>query len=142
MSKVGSYKTVFSEQEKMVKWIEAQAKLPSGTFSDAKCIGVEKDGNIVAVLAYHDFKSDINGNIFQCEISGISIDKRWLNRHNLKEFYAYPFIQLGLKRVQMLVSVKNKGVNNLLPKLGFSKDGLLKKGYYDLSDAFLWSIVK
>jgi RimJ/RimL family protein N-acetyltransferase len=142
MSKAGSYKTRYDSQDEMLRWLEKQANLPELTFSDAKAIGVEKDGVLVSVLAYHDFKNDINGNMYQCEISGFSVDKRWLNRHNLIEFFAYPFIQLSLKRVQMLVSVHNEGVNCMLPKMGFKKEGLLRKGYFDLSDAYLWSIVK
>lgn len=142
MSKAGSYKTRYHSQDEMLRWIEIKAGLPEFTFSGSKAIGVEKNDILVAVMVYHDFKNDINGNMYQCEISGFSVDKRWLNRHNLNEFFAYPFIQLSLKRVQMLVSVHNEGVNKLLPKMGFKIEGLLKKGYFDLSDAYLWSIVK
>jgi hypothetical protein len=67
-----------------------------GFGSDARSIGVMKNGNLIAGLVYHNYDVDAGW----IELSGAAIDKSWLTRETIARMYRYPFNQLG---VQMLM---------------------------------------
>ncbi len=130
------------DQEILREWASHAFFNKGGVFDEnCKAIGFENNGSIVAAAIYSDFKCDGNGIPFQCELSGISIDKSWSKRYVISQIFAYPFIQLGLKRVQVLSSVNALGVNSFLEKLGFKKEGTLREAYVLGGDAFIWGML-
>lgn len=86
--------------------------------SDAKAIGLKRDGSIVAVTVFDGFS--------QCDCNmHIASDgtKRWLNKAFLLASFAYPFQQLGLRRVTGLVPAKNADALRFDMNLGFEFEG-------------------
>jgi RimJ/RimL family protein N-acetyltransferase len=86
--------------------------------TDAYCIGLERDGEVCAVVVFDGF-SECDCNIH------IASDgtKRWMSRDLLLAAFAYPFVQLGLRRVTGLVPAKNSEALRFDQHLGFIIEG-------------------
>lgn len=118
------------------KWVSSQIYGGVNVFDDkARAIGVLSGEDLIAGVVYSEYREDIHGQPLSMEMSVATIDKRWATRHNLRTFFAYPFIQLKLKRVQAVTSVHNEGAIKMLKRLGFSQEGTHKCAYQDGSDA-------
>ncbi len=132
----------YDRQNDVCRWASSQLYGRDDVFNGDKAIGWIKDGQIFGATIYSDFKTDAKGKLFSCEMTGICLDKRWANRYILRELFAYPFTQLKLKRVQMITSVNAGGVNNVVSKLGFTKEGILRQGYVLGGDAVIWGMLQ
>lgn len=114
-----------------------------GSYQDGdKAIGLIRNGVLIASTTYSNFQSRADGSLFSLEMGIFTIDKRWATRQYLRAIFKYPFIQLGLERVQIVTSVNNEGVNSLVQRLGFTKEGRHRKAWHTGCDAFSWSMLK
>ena len=75
-----------------------------GFAPDARAIGVLRDDKLVAGMVYHNF--DIDAELI--EMSGASIDPRWLTRETLARVYGYPFLQCDVQMTFMRVPAENE----------------------------------
>lgn len=127
---------VFGHDAAVAEWVGTRVfGIPSVFDDKVRAIGLERNGSLIAGVVYSDFREDVNGNPLSIEMSIATVDKKWATRHNLRTFFAYPFIQLRLKRVQAVTSVNNEGAIKMLKRLGFSQEGLHKGAYLDGTDA-------
>ena len=78
-------------------------------------MGVTRKGEIVAVVAYHNW----NQKAGVIELSAASSTPKWLTRAVLKEMYDYPFKFIDCQMVVKRVSEKNKGLLAQFERLGF-----------------------
>jgi len=106
-----------TDKDELLDWAAARYD-DNAIDSDTHAIGVEVDGVIQAVAMYNCF-TDIGSNIHVVSDGG----KRWASRTFLREAFAYPFIQLGLKRLTALVPAKNTNALTLDLRLGFQVEG-------------------
>lgn len=135
-------KLLYGCDEGVARWVSLQIMgYPSG-FKDCTAIGVIDSEKIIAGVVYSGYTEGPNFKPITIEMSVASIDKRWCNRHNLRAFFAYPFIQLGLERVQTLCSANNEGVIMFNKRLGFTREGLHRKAWPLGGDAISWSMLK
>lgn len=105
---------VFEKDGMLRAWAEKALK---ANFSDSAFLGVEKDGEIVAVIVYNNFRyPDIQMNI-------ASSSPKWASRQTLKSIFLYPFAQLGCKRVTAITADTNQPVRAFLCRLGFKEEG-------------------
>lgn len=81
---------------------------------DARSLGVVKDDRIVAGIVY----DRCNGHNIEASIAAIP-GSGWADRNTLFQLFAYPFLQLGVQAVTVLVSMANLESMNLATKLGF-----------------------
>lgn len=86
------------------------------TSPGARALGVVKDGRIVAGVTYERF----NGANIEASIAA-EPGARWADRRVLHHIFAYPFLQLGVEAVTLLVALDNFASLNLATKLGFSQ---------------------
>lgn len=106
-----------TDRDELLEWAAARYN-DNAIDSDTHAIGVEVDGVIQAVAMYNCF-TDISCNIHVVSDGG----KRWASRTFLREAFAYPFIQVGLKRLTALVPAKNTDALTLDLRLGFQVEG-------------------
>lgn len=93
---------------------------------DAKGIAIERASRLSAVVVYDCFSA--------CDCSmHIASDgsRRWLTREFLAEAFAYPFLQLGLRRVTAKVASKNLDALEFDRRLGFLDEGLCREAMPD-----------
>lgn len=103
---------------------------------DAKTIAAVKDGEILAVVCYDTFTE------FDCHMHIASNgSRRWISRALLREAFAYPFIQCGLRRVTGLVAASNQDAMRFDLHLGFRIEGLCREGAPD-GDLFILGMLR
>lgn len=93
----------------------------SGYRSDATAIGHEIDGVLVGVLVYDTFGAG------DCLWHVASNTKRWITREFILRGVAYPFLQIGQKRITAMVSARNAPSLKLTRGFGFSEEGRLRR---------------
>lgn len=120
---MGSLK--YDDQEMMVRWAEKRIGFPFRP--DAKAIGwLGYQGDLKAVTVFDGFSP------CDCNIHVASDgSKRWLTRGYLRAIFAYPFIQLGLRRVTGLVPARNEAALKLDLGLGFEREGYCRNALPD-----------
>jgi RimJ/RimL family protein N-acetyltransferase len=128
---------VFGKDEEVGKWVAAQLGMDDEAFYPCTAIGIEKEGKLIAGVVYNNYQPEL-----LIEMSIASLDKRWATRHNIKAFFRYPFIQLGLERVQTLCKAADKGVVMFNKRLGFTPEGYHRKAFHGGHDAISWSMLK
>jgi RimJ/RimL family protein N-acetyltransferase len=124
--------------KEVLEWVSWQLFKENDAFGkEDKAIGVIIENKLIAGVVYNRFVPNVS-----IEMSIASIDKRWATRHNLKAFFNYPFIQLGLERVQTLCSSSDEGVIMFNKRLGFKQEGLHRKAWPMGGDAISWGMLK
>ena len=111
---------VYGPQEPLKAFIERNIPrcATRGLPQSGKAIGVINRANqLVGGFYYHDYDPDA-GTI---EISGASVEKRWLTKEILKGLFSYPFDGLGCQLVAMRHSAKDKALARMLRAYGFSQ---------------------
>lgn len=118
----------------VVDWV-AKRTNEFGSFGTDIGIGWEKNGEIVAGVAYADW----NGVNIVAHIASDG-SKRWMTRQYLWTIFDYPFVQAGVNRVTVLIGEDNKASRNLAEHLGFELETTLKGAHPsgDLLVYVLW----
>lgn len=103
---------------------------------DAKTIAAVKGDEILAVVCYDTFTE------FDCHMHIASNgSRRWISRALLREAFAYPFIQCGLRRITGLVAASNQDAMRFDLHLGFRIEGLCREGAPD-GDLFILGMLR
>lgn len=112
-----STELIYGQEHRLLPWALERIGL-SDFKRDAYTIGLERDGEVVAVVVYDGFTdTDCNMHIAS-DGSG-----QWLNKALLVAAFAYPFTQLGLRRVTGLVPAHNAEALRFDEHLGFKREG-------------------
>lgn len=104
-------KVTTENQEKLLDWLcrVGDFEYPENT----RCIGQEKDGELIAVVGYNNFAPQA------CQIHVASTDVHWLTRDLLFAIFDYPFNKLKVKVILAPMGKGNIKSFNLCRKLGF-----------------------
>lgn len=107
-------------KEYIGEWVRNRIpdSLPWGSFV---AIGLAEDQRLIAAVIYNEHSG---ANI--CMHVAAEPKSRWLTRPMLAVWFAYPFKQLGVRRVTALVAKKNKSSRSLCERLGFRLEGCLR----------------
>lgn len=106
-------------------------------FGECVCMGVLEGNRPIACMVYHDFNPEAG----LIEISGAATDRRWLQRHVLKEMFAYPFEKAGVQMVVMRVSAKReqRHLHRMLKSYGF-KGHIIQRLYGRDEDGIVFTL--
>ena len=126
-------KWLFGYDREVTEWV--RQRLDNSHFGPATAIGLVKDGKIIAGVVYHNYR--LNG----LEMSIATEDRYWANRRTLKTFFAYPFNQLNCDRVTALVLEDNIKSRDMVNRLGFKKEGILRKAMNG-KDIYIYGMLK
>lgn len=137
-------KLVYGHNEIIAKWVATELKQPLNCYQNGMyhAVGVIKNDRIIGGIVWHNYHNAYNGEPLLIEVTIATIDKMWCSRHNLCELFGYPFIQLGVKRVQATCNKKSKHVRKTLERLGFKFEGIVRQGHPAGGDAAHYSILK
>lgn len=103
---------------------------------DARAIGVMSGAEIRGVVVYDTFSA------CDCSIHAASDGTgRWLSREALIHFFAYPFIQLKLRRLTSIVAAKNVHSASFTQKCGFTQEGYCKNAMPD-DDIIIFGLLR
>ena len=116
---------IYGEEHRLLPWARGRIGLQDFR-RDAYTIGLERDGELVAVVVFDSF-SDVDCNMH------IASDgtARWMTKELLLAAFAYPFVQLRLNRVTGMVPAKNADALAFDEHLGFVREGYHRKAMPD-----------
>lgn len=97
----------------VIDWV-AQRTNPNGYFGNGTGIGWRRDGKMVAGAVYMNW----NGVNVDVHIAS-DCSRRWLTRRALQFAFAYPFVQLGARRVTAEIGEGNADSRRFAEHLGF-----------------------
>lgn len=107
---------IYGQEERLLPW--AQERVGVTFRADARTIGLERKGQLAAVVVFDNF-SDTDAYIHVASDGS----RAWLNRELLLSVFAYPFVQLGLLRLTGLVCADNADALAFDENLGFVREG-------------------
>jgi RimJ/RimL family protein N-acetyltransferase len=111
-----SSRVIYGEENRLLPW--ARERIGIEFRRDAYTIGLERGGEIVAVVVFDSFsKADCSMHVAS---DGTS---KWMSKSLLLASFAYPFVQLGLRRVTAMVPADNEAALRLDEHLGFVREG-------------------
>lgn len=109
---------IYDEQDRLLEWAGSRIGGKGSFLPDSVAIGCEFDGEIRAVVVFEAFSQS------DCDIH-MAVDKhgRGVSRGFLAAVFAYPFVQLGLRRVTGRVPESCKEALAIDEALGFVREG-------------------
>ena len=107
----------------VVEWV-ARKTNDYGNFGCARGIGWERNGRIVAGVAYAEW----NGPNVVCHIASDG-SKRWLTRKYLWTIFDFPFQKLGCGRITVCVGEGNSASRRFVEHLGFALEAKLRRAH-------------
>ncbi|MGI9345511.1 MAG: GNAT family N-acetyltransferase [Gammaproteobacteria bacterium] len=128
-----------AENQELVLWARERLNIDFGLTAHA--IGVRNENEPLAVTVYNNFKSRPNGTVYMCDASIVSISPRWCNRSVLRQLFHYPFVILGVLRLQTICEAKNPRIRKFNQHLGFIEEGILREAWDMGGDAVVWSML-
>lgn len=107
--------------------------MPLVVCADMEGIGLKRDGQMVAGVIYEGW-NDHNVWMHVCAEPG----SRWMTRAYLRECFAFPFVERGLKFVRGHVNASNDAARRLDEHLGFRQEARLYGAAADGGDVILY----
>jgi RimJ/RimL family protein N-acetyltransferase len=115
---------IYGDEGRLLPW--AQERIGVSFRADAYTIGLERSGRIAAVVVYDTFsEADC------CMHIASDGTRAWMTKALLLAAFAYPFVQLGLRRVTGVVAARNHEALAFDEHLGFRREGLHPHGLRD-----------
>lgn len=121
------------ERKRVARWVKEQTGR-GGWGEWYQAIGHEQGGKLIAGVVFN----------FQTEcdvVMHIAAHGPWLTSEYAHAIFAYPFVQLGVRRVSACPKASNTAVRRLIEALGFQHEGTLRNYYLD-SDAEVYGLLR
>ncbi|MCW2275148.1 hypothetical protein GJ654_10460 [Rhodoblastus acidophilus] len=118
--------------QKELDWAAAGVGI-DGWPSDTKALAGYYGDELRVVVLYNTFFDGATCSMHVCAKPGAL----WATPATLREFFAYPFIQLGLRRVTAPIAGRNIKSQVLALKLGFKQEGRLRHARKDDDEVLL-----
>lgn len=124
-------------------WVSLNVLGITGVYDDSsKAIGNVIDGKLVSAVTYNNFRVRPDGSFLSVEMGIYSNDKKWATKDYLRAVFSYPFIQLGMERVETTCSAGRPDVIAFNQKLGFKKECIKRKAWPLGGDAVQFSMLR
>lgn len=121
----------------IARWVEA--RVPGfRSFDTPSGFGVLRDGRLAAGVVFHNY--DAHAGDIEVVIAAES--PRWASREVFFTAFAYPFLQLGCRRVTARVPVSNLRARRLVEGAGFVLEGLMRCAASDGGDVMIYGMLK
>ncbi|PTW53566.1 hypothetical protein C8N35_11621 [Breoghania corrubedonensis] len=127
---------VYENTPGLIAWAEAHI-LGVHFRPDAKAIGHARDGELTGVVVFDTFTTT------DCLLAVASDGgHRFLSRAFIVHVFAYPFLQLGYKRVTSLISADNEPSIRLCSKIGFQREGTMRRASEKGEDLLVFGMLR
>lgn len=90
---------------------------------------IEDDGKLIGGVVYNNYQLTADGKPLSIEMSLAMVDKKWCTRNNIRALFAYPFIQLDVKRVQVTCREDDTFLRDLHKRFGFTFEGIAREAH-------------
>ena len=125
----------YERPHELVAWAEAVLHL---TFrDDVAAIGLERDAQLCAVVAYDTFTST-GVNVHVAAEPG----RRWMTREFIQHAVAYPFLTCRFRRLTCIIPAGNVDSIRLAEHFGCQLEGRLREASDDGSDELIYGLLR
>ena len=100
-------------------------------------LGLIKDEEMIAGVLFDDY----NGSNMWMHVAAMP-GRRWMTRDFLYATFAYPFLQLNLKRLSGWVEADNLDARRFDEHIGFKQEAVLKQAGRNGVDVIVYSMFK
>lgn len=123
----------------LVNWLRARIPyFPAPRYPDTFQAAAMLSGDrIAAACCYHNHADSLK----HIECTFAADNPMWCRPGNVEKFFAYPFKQLGVERITLMIARKNKRARKVAKKIGFREEGIARKGFYP-DDAVLYGLLR
>lgn len=105
-------------------------------YSGYYAIGIEEDGEVIAGVVYDGY----NGASISMHIAAVD-GKSWMTPKALWYAFAYPFSQLGLRRINGFIAESNKTARAFAENIGFTLETRMKDAHPE-GDMLVYRLLK
>ena len=126
---------IFGLDDMVAQWASTQID-GQPDFRPCTAIGVAIGETIIAGVVYNNYRDHC------IEWSIAATDKRWLTRRVLRAIMAYPFIQLGVRRLQSTCAKRDRKTRGQVLRLGFKYEGTARQAWPGGGDACCYSMLR
>lgn len=130
-----SLNLVYGRDGEVARWVQERAPHAQNGFRDFVAIGIERDGRLVAGVVYNEFR----GHSIHASIAAST--PKWASKKTLEGIFAYPFVQLNVRRITVYTGKNMSHVRQFLERLGFQQEGIVREGFAD-DDAVIYGMLK
>ena len=131
---------VFGKDEEVLAWIVKRlpVKLKPDEFKPCTTIGIQDKatGELIAAAVYHRWTP------FSCELTFAAASPRWCKKGILAALFHYPFEQRSCVRMTLVIGANNKRAIKLNLGLGFKLEGIARKAYDGINDAWVLGMLR
>lgn len=108
----------------IARWVGS--RLGIDDFGQYVAIGIVHADDLIAGIVYNNHRAYF-GRSHDIDMTIASTDPAWCSRTILSGLFAYPFRQLGCRRVTAVTRVENAPARRFLVRLGFREEGVLRE---------------
>jgi RimJ/RimL family protein N-acetyltransferase len=124
------------QSEHVAAWVISRVRDPIELPGGYEAIGaLDQNGQLIGGWIYTNYREH---DIQICAAGS----GNWLTRGNLREFFGYPFNQLGCIRITAAIAKANKLSREISERLGFRLEGTLRHGLAPNRDLLLYGMLK
>ena len=127
----------------LLNWCAERLGFGSSFQSGSVAIGVARDGELLAVAAFDNYRtSPTNGAPLSIECSIAAESPRWATRKTIGGILSYPFCHLGVQRVTALVQERNARSIKFLNGIGFVREGFIRAAVDDGTGIYITGMLR
>jgi RimJ/RimL family protein N-acetyltransferase len=126
---------IITDALEVLRFVKRYVPLPAS--ESMQGIGLRRDGELVAGVVYERFTPH------SCWIHvAATPGRQWLNREFLYWGFAYPFLQVGVRKLFGYVEASNHDARRFDEHLGFTVEAVLTGASMDGGDALIYSMTR
>jgi RimJ/RimL family protein N-acetyltransferase len=126
---------VFRADDAVAAWVGLQLGFEfKGAYA---AIGIARAGEAIGGVVYTGYCQAPH----MIEASIATTDRRWASRHVLMGLFAFPFVQLGVERLQTRAHRRARKIRKFNLDLGFKFEGIMRRGWPLGGDAAVYSML-
>lgn len=118
-------------------WVCRNLGFDCRDMGEHRTLGFFAGGKLIGGLVYHNIRigRDLWWTIY-------TTDKRWCNRRVLRKIFGLAFDYWQVERISLLIDTDNRKCLKLAKKLGFRREGLMRKFRDDGRDCYFYGLLK
>jgi RimJ/RimL family protein N-acetyltransferase len=112
------------DRERVAAFVNARIRDGHDISKGYEALGaLDESGNLIGGFVFYNWTQYPDGGDVWIAVAG---GGPWLTRANLREWFSYPFLQLGCNRVTSLVAKSNRKSRELVERLGGVREGRIR----------------
>ena len=123
------------ERDEIGRWVASRIRdytLPAEYVALA-CVSDKGRGAVI----YSEYRPDVPEIRLDCVGEG-----HWLTRAGLRVFFAYPFVELGCRRITVICARRNRKARRFVEHVGFVHEGTCRQAMPNGDNAVIYGMLR